>query len=123
MFAGFVHEVFPEQKKKPVHGVWYAVLHLFSPNGEYLSSSHFRQTTERGDSVYSVLGSMIRQLSAVSFEDISVAPFSTKIDGTLWGLVDISDPGAETSRAELRPLGQVYGAPWDGRAEEHEPRH
>jgi hypothetical protein len=108
LFMGSVIEVFPEQKKKADQGIWYAVLHLFSHDGKYLETQHFRQSTNGRDRMHSQLSEMIRQLSAVSFEDISIAPFDTKIDGTIFGLVDVSDASQGIWRVELRPLGITF---------------
>ena len=115
---GCVLEVFPEQKKKPASGIWYAVMHLFSNDGTYLSTQHFRQPAVGRDSVHFQLGEMIRRLSSVSFEDIAISPFDTKIDGTLFGLVDVSDPAQGTSKVELRPTGITFSAPWMGTPDE-----
>lgn len=105
---GSVVEVFLEQQKKADNGTWYAVMHLFSHDGKYLKTQHFRQSPNGRDGMHSRLSEMIRQLSAVLFEDISVAPFDTKIDGTLFGLVDVSDSARGISKVELRPLGITF---------------
>lgn len=111
---GEVLEVFPEQRSKPMRGTWYAVMHLFTEGGTHFHTQHFRQSEVRRDSVHFQLSEMIRCLRAVSFEDIAVAPFDTKIDGTLFGLVDVSDPVQGVEKVELRPAGISFSAPWTG---------
>ena len=130
-FMGFVVATLPatqaddSQASDPrQHVRWYAVLHQFDSEGNYIKTDHwFAGATADGkrqvvDSAQQRLSEMLDQLEGNEFEDVRIRLFSTTIDGHEFGLVDATREDEESDavfvQAELLPNQLVFHDPWDG---------
>jgi len=122
-FMGFVVATLPDgplSKDWKKHKRWYAVLHLFDQEGNYLETRHkFVGTTADGEdtvlpSAKETLAGMLRLLKNKSNQDVRIKLFKTEIDGCTFGLVDSSDLATETETVTLLPNDFVFYPPWDG---------
>jgi hypothetical protein len=98
---------------------WYAVLHLFEPNGRHVSSQvwdagpHAAGETTVADRAADRLAQLLHELPDAQHQDIAVQPFQLTRDGILFGLILESDPEFG-EWADLLPNGLRFHAPWDG---------
>src|SRR5919109_443188 len=110
----------PKRGAHPKSGKrWYAVLHKFTQQGKHIGTDHwFAGTTADGEEeviqrARAKRDAMIAALGDVQFTDIKVALFQVKIDGQVFGLVDISpegdDPWADC--VVMRPGDLKFTAP------------
>lgn len=101
-----------------VRSRWYAILHRFDPEGRHLGTeTTFLGTKEFAHELNGAetrLKRMIRTLGTVKYCDVEVAPFSVRIDGHTFGLVDASTPEGGYERIDLLPNGLAFFPPWDG---------
>lgn len=93
----------------------YVVLHTFDKTGKYLKTDHwFCGTTDTCDDKVSLqkLEGFISALdSSIEYGDIAVRPFSTIIDGYIFGLI----PNEEYESVDLEPSSTIsFHEPWDG---------
>lgn len=125
-FMGFVVATLPapQSDDQERDTRWYAVLHLFDSEGNFIKTDHwFAGTTADGQpqvvaSAEQRLLEMLDQLQDKEFRDIQVGLFSTTIDGHEFGLVDATREDEDSNvvfvQAELRPNQLMFADPWDG---------
>lgn len=99
---------------------WYAILHRFDENGKHLGTDHwFSGTTADGERevcqrAIDKLDEMIAALDgAQDAERIEIGLFSVEIDGNIFGMVDVSEPGWP-DRVEMKPGNLLFTYPWSG---------
>lgn len=118
-FMAFIVGVPMKQTNRIHHKLkWYAILHRFDPEGRHLGTeTTFLGTKEFAHELNGAetrLKRMIRTLGTVKYCDVEVAPFSVRIDGHTFGLVDASTPAEGYERIDLLPNGLAFFPPWDG---------
>jgi len=102
------------------HKRWYAVLHTFDANGNYLQTqSWFAGVTADGenkvvDKARIKREEMLGSLGNIVYCDVFIKLFSVTIDDHIFGLVDVTEPEDEHEYVELMPNGFVFYPPWDG---------
>jgi hypothetical protein len=98
------------------HKRWYAVLHLFEPNGRHIQTKHwFSGTTADGEDTVcsnakSELKRMIAEFGDVEFKDVAVRLFEIEIEGRRFGLIADEERGT----VSLEPNDFLFRAPWNG---------
>ena len=63
------------------------------------------------------LDEMVAALGEVDYADIEIQLFQVEIDGTIFGLVDVSEPEegpAFAERVAMMPGDLLFHAPWNG---------
>jgi formate hydrogenlyase regulatory protein HycA len=99
---------------------WYAILHRFDADGRHVGTDHFfAGTTADGEaavvaSAEEKLKEWLGRLVSPSYEDVWIRRFSVTIDGSVFGLVDGSDPEGDEESILLLPNDLVFFPPWDG---------
>ncbi|MGW6690696.1 hypothetical protein [Streptomyces sp. NPDC054961] len=106
---------------------WCAVLHRFDEAGLYLDSRiQFTGTTADGeqkaiDAARLLLGEWLDALPERRYQDIAIAPFAVRFEGSLFGLVmeeDVDEEEVDEEDggvwAEFYPDGLGFNAPWHG---------
>ena len=99
---------------------WYAVLHTFEKNGDYIETKYFfTGTTADGerevvDKAQSKLDEFLDFLKNKKFRNIKVALFETEIDGSTFGLVPEVLEEEDYEAVHLQPNDLVFFDPWDG---------
>jgi formate hydrogenlyase regulatory protein HycA len=101
---------------------WYAVLHRFTAAGEHVGTEHwFAGTSADGEEevirrARRKRDELVAALGEVRFADIQVALFQVKIDRQVFGMVDVSEPGAGEWEecVEMKPGGLMFSKPWRG---------
>lgn len=98
---------------------WYAILHKFNSQGDYLSTNYkFTGTTADGESKVIETAKLhmdkfIEELGAIHFGDIAIKLFNVDVDEHVFGLIDTSS--AETGdSATMMPGDLVFFEPWKG---------
>jgi hypothetical protein len=119
-FMAFVVGIDPAQAIPAGKGRprWYAVLHRFDSDGKhlgteanFLGAKSFATELDHADDT---LMRMIHNLGRVVYRDITIEPFSKKIDGYTFGLKDASVPREGYQRLDLLPNNLAFFPPWDG---------
>ncbi|MFG3228803.1 hypothetical protein ACGF07_29050 [Kitasatospora sp. NPDC048194] len=106
------------------------MLHRFDAAGRHLDSRiRFTGTTADGEqkpigAARLLLDEWLDVLPERQYQDIAIAPFAVRFGGSLFGLVleehvdeeDVDEEEEEDGgvRAEFRPDGLGFGAPWHG---------
>lgn len=101
---------------------WYAVLHKFDAWGRHLGTAHWFAGVDRpwGDAPEQAnvkLDEMVAALGEVEYADIEIRLFRVEIDGSTFGLVDVSrteEGPAFAERVAMEPGDLQFKAPWDG---------
>lgn len=91
----------------------YVVLHLFDKKGNYLSSRSFSpgKGIAVGFELTEMLETWISELGRTKYCNIEIKPFSTVIDGFIFGLI----PDDTNTSLELQPSSTIsFLEPWDG---------
>lgn len=91
----------------------YALVHTFDQDGNYLVTKHrsalANETTSQKEEEQ--LEQMVDELGEVTFQDIEIKIFETKIDDIIFGLV-IDE---ESEMINLQPGSMIsFQEPWDG---------
>jgi formate hydrogenlyase regulatory protein HycA len=104
---------------------WYAVLHKFDGWGKHIGTEYwFAGTDANGSYEHHVsrqasakLDEMVAALGEVEYADIEIELFQIEIDGSIFGLVDVSQPEegpAFADRVAMLPGDLLFHAPWNG---------
>jgi formate hydrogenlyase regulatory protein HycA len=104
---------------------WYAVLHKFDRQGKHVGTDHWFAGTDADGSfenhvihrALQKLNKMVAALGKVEYADIEIELFQVKIDGGIFGMVDVSEPeeGPEfIDRVAMLPGDLLFHAPWNG---------
>lgn len=97
---------------------WYAVLHRFDSDGNHLGTQAIFLGTKpfvnQLDNAQAKFAEMLAQLGPLTYCDVEVKLFSTRIDGQEFGLVDASVAEEDYRSVELVPNGLAFFPPWDG---------
>ena len=102
------------------HKRWYAILHLFDDEGNYLTTQTvFTGLTSDGEDdiierAREERSNFVESLGEVSYQGVEVCLFSTKVEGSVFGLVDASEPEEDYYCINLLPNGLAFFPPWDG---------
>ncbi len=90
---GFVVAVPPSRSSINGRLHWYAILHRFSDDGKHLGTKAaylgLAEFASDLDNPKDTVRKMIRELGPVTYEDIRVRHFKTKIDGHVFGLIKL----------------------------------
>lgn len=101
---------------------WYAVLHRFDGTGRHIGTDHWFAGLDRPwggaiERASAKLDEMVAALGEVEYADIEIGLFQVEIDGTVFGLVDVSRPeeGPEfADRVAMMPGDLLFHPPWNG---------
>jgi formate hydrogenlyase regulatory protein HycA len=101
---------------------WYAVLHKFDGWGRHIGTDHWFAGRDRpwGDAIdraNAKLDELVAKLGEVEYADIEIRLFQVEIDGSPFGLVDVSQPeeGPDfADRVAMMPGDLLFHAPWNG---------
>jgi formate hydrogenlyase regulatory protein HycA len=121
-FMGFVTATLPVPTPADwsSHRRWYAVLHTFDAEGRHMQTDAvFMGTTADGeqDVVHRAerqLAKMIASLGEITYADVKVGLFQVNVEGSVFGLVDASEPEEGYESIHLLPNDLAFFAPWDG---------
>jgi hypothetical protein len=100
---------------------WYAVLHKFDAWGYHVGTDHWFAGFETPGSyprlikrANTKLDKMVAALGKIEYADIQIRLFKVEIDGTIFGLVNASQPGEGPAFAEqvaMEPGNLLFRAP------------
>jgi formate hydrogenlyase regulatory protein HycA len=99
---------------------WYAVVHRFDDRGRHLrTEAMFAGVTADGENrvierARELRTKLLSSLEDISYGDVSVELFATRIEGHLFGLVDGSAPEEGILKIDLWPADLAFFAPWNG---------
>ncbi len=106
----------------PEQSVWQAALHRFRLSGVHVGTDSWLSpigSSEVGGqgSAREHLASWLAKLQGISYQDIHIRPFSTEIDGVLFGLVK----GKKGLALTFKPTDLSFTEPWNGCPEGAQP--
>jgi len=97
-------------------GKLYALLHTFDSQGNHLGTQTSTHDSEAFEAAEKKLEEMLEVLSDPTFGDVEVKPFTVRVDGQDFGLLDDTeiDGGKTYLRLVLQPNDFLFTPPWDG---------
>jgi formate hydrogenlyase regulatory protein HycA len=124
-FMAFVTGSFPMPPPKnrldePNHMRWYAILHIFDPDGKHLTTKAWFAGTSAGNRqivsqrANDMLYQWLQDLGPVTHCDVCIELFEVEVDGRKFGLMDTSEPDGGTESITLMPNDLIFFPPWDG---------
>jgi hypothetical protein len=99
---------------------WYAVVHRFDDRGRHLrTEAMFAGVTADGEDrvikrARELRTKLLTGLEDISYGDVTIELFATRIEGRLFGLVDGSAPEEGIHKIDLWPADLAFFAPWNG---------